>query len=63
MPELGRVEPPGPRWKELRGLIWLYLPLFSVGLGYGAVLPILPAFLERLAGGDRKSTRLNSSHH
>ena len=51
MPELGRVEPPGPRWKELRGLIWLYLPLFSVGLGYGAVLPILPAFLERLAGG------------
>lgn len=28
----------------------LYLPLFTVALGYGAVLPILPSVLERLHG-------------
>lgn len=28
----------------------LYLPLFAVALGYGAVLPILPSVLERLHG-------------
>lgn len=32
------------------GLALLYLPLFTVALGYGAVLPILPAILERLHG-------------
>lgn len=31
-------------------LAFLYLPLFTVALGYGAVLPILPALLHRLHG-------------
>ena len=31
-------------------LALLYLPLFTVALGYGAVLPILPSVLERLHG-------------
>ena len=34
-----------------REIVLLYLPLFSVALGYGAVLPILPTLLERLHGG------------
>ncbi|HKS56486.1 MAG TPA: MFS transporter [Steroidobacteraceae bacterium] len=32
-------------------LAFLYLPLFTVALGYGAVLPILPTLLQRLHGG------------
>ena len=37
-----------------REAVLLLLPLFSVALGYGAVLPVLPGLLERLhgAGGD-----------
>ena len=31
-------------------IVLLYLPLFSVALGYGAVLPVLPGLLERLHG-------------
>ena len=31
-------------------MIWLCLPLYSAELGYGAVLPILPALLARLPG-------------
>ena len=33
-----------------RELALLYLPLFTVALGYGAVLPILPSVLERVHG-------------
>ena len=32
------------------GLALLYLPLFTVALGYGAVLPILPSVLGRIHG-------------
>ncbi len=39
-----------PRFEAFADLIWLYLPLYSPGLGYGAVLPILPALLARLSG-------------
>ncbi len=39
-----------PRLRAFAGLAWLYWPLFSVGLGYGAVLPILPGFLARVPG-------------
>jgi MFS family permease len=35
---------------KARELALLYLPLFTVALGYGAVLPILPSLLERLHG-------------
>lgn len=34
-------------WRELA---MLYLPLFTVALGYGAILPVLPAILERVHG-------------
>lgn len=33
-----------------RQLAFLYLPLFTVALGYGAVLPVLPAILDRVHG-------------
>lgn len=38
--------------RTLKGgeLALLYLPLFTVALGYGAVLPILPTLLDRLHG-------------
>jgi MFS family permease len=44
-----------PRRFTIRGLAFLFLPIFTVSLGYGAVLPILPLLMERLhastAGG------------
>lgn len=46
-----REAPDGHRALGGRELALLYLPLFAVALGYGAVLPILPALLHRLHGG------------
>lgn len=42
------AEVDSPRWLSSGRLALIYLPLFTVGLGYGAVLPILPNLLERL---------------
>jgi MFS family permease len=40
----------GDRALKFSGFALLYLPLFTVALGYGAVLPILPRVLDRLHG-------------
>lgn len=45
--ESGAVTPRPFRTGEI---VLLFLPLFSVALGYGAVLPVLPGLLERLHG-------------
>lgn len=50
MAEPGTPEAAGPRpFKAGEVALW-YLPLFTVALGYGAVLPVLPSVLERLHG-------------
>ncbi len=39
-----------PRTMRPGETVLLLMPLFSVALGYGAILPVLPGLLERLHG-------------